>query len=64
MDLGLMRELIPVLGSYFPETLFKLYLVNTGLIIRSFYSALKSVLNERTTNKVWMLINIDKSSWK
>lgn len=51
-DIGLFRKLGPVMGNYFPESLFRLYIMRSGFFISTVYSAVEGFLHERTRKKV------------
>lgn len=48
----MIKKLLPVLGTLFPETLFRLYLIHANFFIKATYSALKSFLPQRTISKI------------
>ena len=52
MDLGLMKKLTPVLGSYFPETLHRMYLIHANIFVRSGFSVAKGFIHPRTLTKI------------
>lgn len=52
MDLKLFGKLTPILGSYFPETLYRLYCIHTNIAIRGIYQAAKSFIHPRTQAKI------------
>lgn len=48
----LFGKLTPVLGSYFPETLYRLYSINTNFAIRGIFQAAKAFIHPRTLAKI------------
>lgn len=59
IDIGLFRKLTPVLGSYFPETLHRMYLIHANFLIRGAFSACKSFVHPRTFSKI-RVVGTDK----
>ncbi len=51
-DVSLFKKIGPVLGNYFPESLFRLFIVRTGFLISTVFSAIEGFLHERTRAKV------------
>ena len=49
IDVGLMGKMVPVLGAFMPETMFRLYTVNASFFVKSMYQACTSFLHPRTT---------------
>jgi hypothetical protein len=54
-DYKLFSKLTPVLGSYFPETLYRMYLVNASGLIRGLFGMSKAFIHPRTLVKVKVL---------
>ena len=51
-DMGLFKKIGPVLGNYYPESLYKLFIVRTGFLVSTMYGAVEGFLHERTRAKV------------
>lgn len=51
-DIGLFKKIGPIMGNYFPESLFRLYILRAGIVINSIYYAVQGFMHERTRKKV------------
>lgn len=51
-DLAMIKKLMPVLGTLYPETLHRLHLIHANFFIKATYSTVKSFLPERTLSKI------------
>lgn len=52
LDLDFVKKLGPVMGSYFPESLFRMFLVRAGFLIKSMYGASKGLMPPSVQQKV------------
>lgn len=52
VDLGVTKENILSLLNYFPETLHKLYVINSDLFSRTIWNTVKFLLDKKTVDKV------------
>lgn len=46
------KSLLPILGNYFPDVAYKMYIINAGFLLKTLYKAISSVIHPRTREKI------------
>ena len=55
INMDYMKSLIPVLGNYFPDVLYKMYIINAGFLLKTIFKAASSLIHPRTREKIQMI---------
>ncbi len=54
-DMDKLKALAPILGNYFPDMLYKMFLINVGFMIKMLYKGISLFLHPVTREKIQVI---------
>lgn len=55
LDKDFIKSLIPILGNYFPDLLYKMFLINASFVMRSAWNVIYRFLHPVTQKKITLI---------
>ena len=55
VNMDFIKSLMPILGNYFPDVCYKMFIINAGFLLKTLFKAASSMIHPVTREKIKMI---------